>query len=186
MDEQELLFGKIACSLGVVTKEQVQECLLLQGEGETRPPIGQILIEKGYLTERQLEDVLATQRDYLRKVESHSREKVEDTIFGRLVITNRFATAEQVEEALLEQKAHEEAGRIVPLGSILVERGILTMDQVEGILMKQWKRILVCNTCRKQFNVFGYQESKRFLCRVCHQPLEIPTRLTSVRVEREK
>lgn len=184
MVTEEFLFGKIATSLGYLTTDQVRECLHMQ-EKEGDLPIGQILIREGHLTADQLEEVLATQRNYMRKVGSTSREKVEDTIFGKLIVGNDYATADQVEEALRVQREREDQGRIIPLGSILVEHGVLTMAQVEEILKKQWKRILVCNTCQKQFNVFGYEEGKRFLCRTCKNPLDIPQRLKSIKVERE-
>lgn len=184
METGEFLFGKIAATLGYLSEDQVRECLQMQKkEGDL--PIGQILIREGHLTPDQLEEVLATQRNYMRKVGSTSREKVEDSIFGKLIVGNAYATAAEVEEALRVQREREDQGRIVPLGSILVEQGALTMAQVEEVLKKQWKKILVCNTCQKQFNVFGYEEGKRFLCRTCKSPLEIPQRLKSVKVERE-
>ena len=179
------LFGKIAANLGFASQDQVNECLVLQRQDPTRGQIGEILCQKGYLTEQQLEEVLATQRDYLRKVEKKSREKVEDSIFGRLVIKNRYATQDQVDEALQEQTRREKEGQIVPIGTILIERRIMTIDQVADILKRQWKQILICDTCSKQFNVFGYKKGKRFMCRKCGNPLRVPEKLTSVRVEGE-
>ena len=185
MDPNEYLFGRIALTLKVASREEVLECLQIQDDRGGSSQIGQIMIEMGYITEDQLEEVLATQRNFERKVDMRSREKVEDTIFGKLIVNNHYATSEQVEAAVKEQGHREAMGVIVPLGSILVEKGFLTLAQVEDILKKQWKKILVCNTCQKQFNVFGYEEGKRFLCRTCKNPLEVPTTLKSVKVERE-
>lgn len=185
MKPKDLLFGKIAVNLGLVTAEQIGECIRLQ-QGELAGfQIGKILVQKGYVTDLQLEQVLATQRDYLRKKESTSRQKVEDSIFGKLVVNNGFGTVGEVNTALREQALRETAGMIVPLGSILIENGVLTMKQVEQILKKQWKQILVCNTCRKQFNVFGYEAGRSFPCRKCDTPLTVPRSLDSVHVEGE-
>ena len=176
--DHENLFGTIAVRLGYCTTEQVDECVELQ-KGEYRlNPLGQIMIRKGYLQAKQLEEVLANQSNYLRRIDRNSRERVEDTIFGRLVLKNGFATEDQITEALEYQSQRQAQGEIVPIGSILVEKGHMTLEQVRGILAKQWKRVLVCNTCRRQFNVFGYQEGKKFHCRICGSPLDQPAAVT--------
>lgn len=184
IDEREFLFGKIAVTLGFTTEERIEECLEIQRRTSPDLPIGRILIDEGHMDRDHIEEVLATQRNYLRKIESHSREKVEDTIFGRLVVNNMFATENQVDDAVREQRKRETQGVIVPLGSILVEWGLLTMEQVESILKRQWKKILVCKPCQKQFNVFGFEPGKQFLCRKCQTPLEVPRALRSVHVEK--
>ena len=184
--DTENLFGAIAVRLGYCTEEHVEECVELQ-KGEYRlDPLGQIMIRQGLLTAKQLEEVLANQSNYLRRIDRNSREKVEDTIFGRLVLKNGYATEEQITQALEYQSERQSEGQIVPIGSILVEKGHMTLDQVRDILARQWKRVLVCNTCRRQFNVFGYlhladlggEAFKKFHCRICGSPLDQPNALS--------
>lgn len=59
--KEAVLFGKLAVREGYVTLDALNECLAIQaGAGETRT-LGAILIERGYLTERQVQDLLKKQ-----------------------------------------------------------------------------------------------------------------------------
>ncbi len=61
------LFGKLAIREGLLTEEEVNDCLRDQGmEGETRT-LGEIMVAKSYLTVQQVKDLLSKQ---LKKVMS--------------------------------------------------------------------------------------------------------------------
>src|SRR5262245_21923675 len=65
--KESILFGKLAVKLGLVTADEVNECLRSQAEpGETRS-LGEILVAKGYLTTIQVKDILEKQ---LKKIMS--------------------------------------------------------------------------------------------------------------------
>jgi protein-arginine kinase activator protein McsA len=65
--KESVLFGKLAVKLGLVTADEVNECLRLQAEpGETRS-LGEILVAKGFLTAIQVKDILEKQ---LKKIMS--------------------------------------------------------------------------------------------------------------------
>lgn len=60
--KEALLFGKLAVREGLLTEEEVNECLRAQAEdGETRS-LGEIMVSKGYLTVAQVRDLLAKQQ----------------------------------------------------------------------------------------------------------------------------
>ncbi|HEY4588710.1 MAG TPA: type IV pilus twitching motility protein PilT [Thermoanaerobaculia bacterium] len=64
---EDLLFGRIALHYKLATREQVLEATQIQtGEGGRRP-LGEILVEQGVLNPRQVEQILAVQRDYVAK-----------------------------------------------------------------------------------------------------------------------
>ncbi|HEY4573111.1 MAG TPA: hypothetical protein VIJ26_04090, partial [Thermoanaerobaculia bacterium] len=64
---EDLLFGRIALHYKLATREQVLEATQIQtGEGGRRP-LGEILVEQGVLNPRQVEQILAVQRDYASK-----------------------------------------------------------------------------------------------------------------------
>jgi uncharacterized paraquat-inducible protein A len=56
-----MLLGKLAVREGVCTQEQIDECLRMQSIGRSEAPLGDLLLFKGYLTARQLKELLARQ-----------------------------------------------------------------------------------------------------------------------------
>ncbi len=65
--QDDLLFGRIALHYKLVTREQLVEAAQLQArEGHSRP-LGEVLVAQGYLNARQLEQLLAAQRQYVEK-----------------------------------------------------------------------------------------------------------------------
>jgi twitching motility protein PilT len=63
----DLLLGRIALHYKLVTREQLVEASRFQAHEASSRKLGEILVEKGYLTPRQLEQLLAVQREYLAK-----------------------------------------------------------------------------------------------------------------------
>ncbi len=60
----DLLFGRIALHYKLVTREQLVEAAQLQAAAGNGRSLGEILVDKGYLTPRQLEQLLTVQREY--------------------------------------------------------------------------------------------------------------------------
>ncbi len=56
-----VLFGKLAIKQGLVTPDEVNTCLRLQAEGGEGRSLGEILVEKGFLTAVQVKDLLGKQ-----------------------------------------------------------------------------------------------------------------------------
>jgi twitching motility protein PilT len=67
---EDLLFGRIALHYKLVTREHLLEVTKLQARQENPRPLSEILVENGHLTARQVEQILAVQRDYLAKQEA--------------------------------------------------------------------------------------------------------------------
>ncbi len=64
---EDLLFGRIALHYKLATREQVLEATQIQTSEGGRRRLGEILTERGVLTPRQVEQILAVQRDYVAK-----------------------------------------------------------------------------------------------------------------------
>ncbi|MBI3272340.1 MAG: serine/threonine protein kinase [Planctomycetes bacterium] len=103
--------------------------------------------------------------------------------FGDLIIQAGFATRQQVDECLIQKRSEEQSGRFRQLGAIMVERGLLTADDVQLILRAQGKKVLVCEACRSRFNVVGYSPEKVFRCLKCGGNLAVPPDLKDVGVD---
>jgi hypothetical protein len=70
-------FGQVACSLGLISYNQVIQALWVQKLKSLfrshRPPLGSVLVQLGHLTEQDVESILAFQRDeqYQRFIRLH-------------------------------------------------------------------------------------------------------------------
>jgi twitching motility protein PilT len=70
--QDDLLFGRIALHYKLVTREQLVEASQLQArEGHSRR-LGEVLVAQGYLNARQLEQLLAAQRQYVEKQQAQA------------------------------------------------------------------------------------------------------------------
>jgi twitching motility protein PilT len=65
--QEELLFGRLALHYKLITAGQLDEVHGLHALAEGRRPLPEMLVEMGYLTQRQVEQLLLVQRDYLQK-----------------------------------------------------------------------------------------------------------------------
>jgi len=58
--------GKLLVAAGLISRENVEECVRLQeemrGSGKTAPPLGELVVHRGYVTDGQVRRVLAYQR----------------------------------------------------------------------------------------------------------------------------
>src|SRR4051812_20827249 len=64
---EDLLFGRIALHYKLVTREQVLEATQIQTSEGGQRHLGEILVARGVLNPRQVEQILAVQRDYVAK-----------------------------------------------------------------------------------------------------------------------
>lgn len=180
----DVLFGKIAIQMGVVTQAQMDECISAQAASDPPKPLGEILYQKGYVTFEQLTQILETQRRNLAELEPNTKLKKEDVLFGRVVVREGLSTPAEVNECLRAQAALEQEGKTLQLGEIMVRGGYLTAAQVQRILERQKKKIMACPTCGANFNVVTYDTSKQYTCPKCQVPLVAPPDANVVRVEK--
>ncbi|MBI3097547.1 MAG: hypothetical protein HYY93_04775 [Planctomycetes bacterium] len=182
LSRADILFGKIAINAGMVSQDQIDECIHIQEKAPEPKPLGMILIEKGYISEKQLEEIIEIQKRNLQEKAIHSRFKREDGLFGRLVIRFGFATEDQVNEAVRIQ-AKMEDDLFMRMGEVMVRKGFLTNEQVTKILDYQKKKILTCPKCSTQFNVIMFQPGALIKCYKCQNELVVPEQLVSVAAE---
>jgi twitching motility protein PilT len=67
LGQDDLLFGRIALHYKLITREQLQEATAHQARAASPRRLGEILVEKGWITPQQLQQLLAVQRDYVAK-----------------------------------------------------------------------------------------------------------------------
>ncbi len=132
-DDAYLVFGKLAVKYKFVVEEQIQEALSIQKQERLdgkKALLGEILVAQGMMSQIQL--------DFLLSIQKVIETRKMDRKFGMIAVKNGFATPEDIERALIEQKkSYENTKTVKLLGDILVELKLMTKDQCDAILIKQ-------------------------------------------------
>ncbi len=166
---EDLLFGRIALTNRFCTREQIDECARLQAREPDPPPLGEILLYKGYLTPEQHAKVLEIQKENLGAIDPVLKKHKESVLFGKLAVRENLLTEEQANECLRLQGRQ---GETRSLGEIMIAKGYLSAPQVKELLAKQQKRIMTCPACRLSFTVLSLSEGKKVDCPRCKAPLK--------------
>ncbi|HEU4339172.1 MAG TPA: protein kinase [Planctomycetota bacterium] len=147
----DLLFGRIAVREGLLTREQLYDCLTAQERNPARK-IGQIMVARGYLKQADVDRLLEVQARALGEVPA-----ARGALLGRILIDRGLATEFQVNECLRMQGRLIDLG-ITPLprlGEILVKRGYIKRDAVETALQFQNLLFYSCPECGARIDVGG-------------------------------
>lgn len=114
---QERPVGEILEDRGMLSDEDLKETLAAQKELRTRR-VGKIIAETGKIGQETIETVLKSEGAYCN-IQENSR-------VGDILIAAHLVTREQVEQALESQAV----GRKIKIGTLLVERGLISEDQL--------------------------------------------------------
>lgn len=170
---EEILLGKIAIERGLLTKEALDRAVAMQESQVPAPPLGSVLVEKGFLKQADLDVLLRVQRERLQAKAEYSDARLENILFGKLVVHLGLVTEEQVNECLrIQAKVEDEVE--VRLGEVLVKKGYMSREAVRKLLSIQNKKILHCRKCSDQVNVVGYKAGHTYPCPHCGGALEAP------------
>lgn len=92
--------GRILIKMGVLTREKVHECLLIQKQRHGTVQIGQILIELGLINEKQLQIALAAQRgmEYVKLSDVDVPADIIEKVPAQMVKTYRIVPIEYNKE----------------------------------------------------------------------------------------
>ncbi len=157
--------GSFAVQRRLLTAAEVNVCLLELSlrEQQGRPTtLGALLIEKGRITDYQLE---ALERTYTGN--STDVDETSELLLGRLVLERSLATPEQIRSSLEQQAELARSGINRRLGDLLIDSGTLARDQVEHLLGQHTRRLLRCATCSSRFLVKGYDAETSYRCKHC-------------------
>lgn len=96
--------------------------------------------------------------------------------FGNLAVMLGFLVKEDLDKALRLQEDLRKVGVERRLGEILIEKKIMSREQVFLVLRAQGKRILVCPQCQKSWNVHGFRRTEVYRCPSCQSILSVPSK----------
>jgi serine/threonine-protein kinase len=137
--KNEYEFGELAIKEGLITFDQLKECLDIQYQirnlGYEPKPLDEILIDRKYMTRHQVETLKSTGG----KPKEQTAPRVESRL-GEIAVKKKFISKEQLEECLLLQARSRDPGQKPrKLGEILVEKGYITADQLDELLIQSAK-----------------------------------------------
>lgn len=180
----ENLFGRIAVLNNYLRRDQLDECLAMQRTQSPQRNIGDILLEKGYLTTQQLAMILEIRRKKTRKGQRNPEEVREgDRTFGSLAVGMGLIVTNDLEDAILEQQRLETLNLHFRLGEILVARAKLRPAEVMEVLRRQGKCVLACFLCDTHYNVLKYHSDTTYRCVRCGSELVRPRYLDTFAVD---
>ena len=116
--------------MGIVTVEQLNECLLYQQQLPHPIPLAFILIDKGYLKDRNLVRIIQYHKNYFQAL---ARYEIEH-LLGKELVELGIISAEQLQEC---QEIQSHQIEPVPLVFILQEKKYLDEDDIREIVNRQ-------------------------------------------------
>lgn len=176
------LFGRIALGWGYVTAEQIEECVdeqeqaratQAQDEKVKIPPLGELLVDKGYMSREECEEVLMFQEASLRKKVKDGESSLGEMLMGQVALQEGLIERWQLEGALSIQAREIEEGKYRRLGKIMMDMGYLQPEDILTLLGRQDRTLVICTTCQTKYNAEGYSEDKHFICKRCGSTLEV-------------
>lgn len=147
MQENAEKFAEIAAGYGFVTPPQLRAASRAQARVEScfgrRPPLAEVLLVQGIVDPDQVQVVFQA----IRAAEGHGPDKPpgEETVrrrrvlLGQLAVERGLITEDQLLRCLGIQQEDVRKGRMPrPLGAILGAEGLLSKDQLQGLLREQY------------------------------------------------
>jgi len=131
--DSRLLLGNLALRYNLLGENDMKQALYIQQEkrdsGENMM-LGEILVGHKMISRSQLNFLLSVQK----MLENNQL----DQKFGEIAVENRFVSEADIKRALQEQKQMFKENKSVKLvGDILLDSGMISLEQRNAILMKQ-------------------------------------------------
>jgi hypothetical protein len=109
-----------------------------------------------------------------------------DIEFGNLVIREKLALKDMVEECLQYQEEVERDGQVTTLDRVMLQKGYLTEPQVYDMNKKQGRRVIFCTSCQMKLNVAGLAVGQKVKCTKCGTINVCPGKIAFQLVEKPK
>ena len=166
----DIAVGRAVLEKSLVPREAMLDCLfemVAERKGERARgfprPLGVMLVQRSLLTEVQLRDIMAE-----RLAPGKKPARIAEIPLGEILLGLGYARTDQVKQALETQQATRKPGAPRPrLGEILVERGLVTAEQVARALAYQSKEIYRCTRCAVRVNLSNPRLDEDHACQLC-------------------
>jgi serine/threonine protein kinase/predicted RNA-binding Zn-ribbon protein involved in translation (DUF1610 family) len=168
----DLLLGKIALREGLITREQLFDCLQAQERNPSKS-IGSIMVSRGYLRNEDVDRLVEIQKKAFEggaSGEGGKNPSRRGILLGRLLVDRGLATEYQVNECLRLQGRMAELGinPVPQLGEILIRRNYVDKGALETALQLQNLQLYTCPECGAAIEITeSTTPGKEFKCKAC-------------------
>ncbi len=165
----DLLIGKIALREGLLTREQLFDCLQAQERNPSRS-IGSIMVSRGYLRQEDVERLAEIQKRAFEGPGEGAAPSRRSILIGKLLADRGLATEYQVNECLRLQGRMAELGiKPVPqLGEILLRRSYVDKGALETALQLQNLQLYTCPDCGASIDIpAASPDREEYKCAAC-------------------
>src|SRR5579862_1134457 len=168
----DLLLGKIALREGLITREQLFDCLQAQERNPSKS-IGSIMVSRGYLRNEDVDRLVEIQKKAFEGGGSGDGGKNPNRrgiLLGRLLVDRGLATEYQVNECLRLQGRMAELGinPVPQLGEILIRRNYVDKAALETALQLQNLQLYTCPECGGAIEIVETATPREeYKCKAC-------------------
>src|SRR5436190_2347567 len=166
----DLLLGKIALREGLITREQLFDCLQAQERNPSKS-IGSIMVARGYLRNEDVDRLVELQkRAFQSGPDGASPQNRRSILLGKILVDRGLATEYQVNECLRLQGRMSELGinPVPQLGEILIRRNYVDKDALETALQLQNLQLYTCPECGAAIEIAETSAPREeYKCKAC-------------------
>jgi len=167
----DLLLGKIALREGLITREQLFDCLQAQERNPSKS-IGSIMVSRGYLRNEDVDRLVEIQKKAFEGGggDGSANASKKSVLLGRILVDRGLATEYQVNECLRLQGRMGELGinPVPQLGEILIRRNYVDKGALETALQLQNLQLYTCPDCNAAIEIAEAPTGKEeYKCKAC-------------------
>ena len=166
----DLLLGKIALREGLITREQLFDCLQAQERNPSKS-IGSIMVARGYLRNEDVDRLVEIQKKAFEAgPEGAPTQNRRSILLGKILVDRGLATEYQVNECLRLQGRMSELGinPVPQLGEILLRRNYVDKAALETALQLQNLQLYTCPECGAAIEIADTTVPKEEIkCKAC-------------------
>ena len=181
--DADILLGRIAVKLEYVKQTDVDACVRQQENLAMPRPLGYLMMENKLINQKELDNLLKIQNEHLQSPDARLRKKKEAVLFGKVVVKQKLASVEQVNECLRFQAQEENIAKSI--GEVMVEKGYLKPQDVRKVLGAQKKVTMRCPKCKLSYTVVTSTNAKKVKCPKCKGLLVEHKRTAPVKTDAE-
>ncbi len=165
--KQELLLGRQAVALKLLTKEQLKECFDIQEQSQR--PLALILKQKG-INDHSLERLAL---GYFAKIRQENSDiRGEDLALCRLIFTKALVSAETLFQIFtIAQKAQAD----IFFAELVIQKRLIPIATFFELYDQVPNETFACSGCQKEFRLMNLTPGKKLRCKHCKNVFYVPS-----------